>query len=101
MLLACKPDDTPTQQPTVSPLTLASTLSPSLEPSPDGKHLSLAEIYPGERIENTAEEYGLHFSEEESADAARLNDNFLYAYSRRCATTYDEKVLLFMYLKTA
>lgn len=95
ILLGCtppaqEPAASPTQQITAAPLTQAPAPSPSPKPSPtDGMPLSLAGIVPGERIENIAEEYGLHYVTEDEADEAGLNDNHLCAYSYRYRTFYD------------
>ena len=70
---------------TVSPTSQA-TIAPAPSQSPllvDDSPLSLAGIYPGERIENIAEEYGLHYLSDEEANSSGINEKYYYLYSDR------------------
>lgn len=80
----------PTPQVTIAP---APSQNPLLV---DDSPLSLAGIYPGERIENIAEEYGLHYLSDEAVDNSGIKENYRYfSYiSAHYETFYDGKGLV-------
>ncbi len=101
LLPGCAPS---LQEESIAPATPAvfsptpqATTPPTPSPNPlldEDKLLSLAGIYPGERIENIAEEYGLHYLSEEEAENTGMYDRYRHIFHRsRYKTFYDGKGL--------